>query len=129
MHFLNDIYYSYMSLLNSSRLMDYNKNPFNSRDYILNLGFHIESIIRSFVSKKNDMIPRFENNQNYNIFKSFDLFKDNTSLEVLDSISKIITVSILILYKIRNLEYNTKEYSELYINTIKQLKFEIVKIQ
>ena len=107
--------------------MDYNKNPFNSKDYIDNLIFKIHNISQSLESKKKESKSRFENYERFNFFMSLDIFKDNTSIEILDIISKIITVSISILFKIRNPNYNVKEHSELYLETIQILINQIVK--
>jgi hypothetical protein len=105
MHYLQDINFAYSSILNSHKL-----NSFVSIDYLYSLKNKLDIIFNNFNKKKDNAIAQFLNNEKWEPFQPFELFKESTSIEVLDLATQIVVNTILIVTK-------TKGYYDQYDQT------------
>ncbi len=98
--------YAYQRLLFSKKV-----NSFSSIDYLSNLRNKLDSIFNDFNKRKDNVLSQLEAAK-WEPFMSFDLFRDNISIELLDVATQILVSTILIVTK-------TKGYDQ-YDNSSKQ---------
>jgi hypothetical protein len=94
MHYLQCLLFTFKNIKDSSRD---NRDPFISLDYINKIRFKLESIYDKFNRRKEVFKQAFEDHKSPSFFDSFDVFKDQTTVEKLDITSKIISTVIEII--------------------------------
>jgi hypothetical protein len=94
MHYLQCLYCTFKSIRDSSKGKG---DPFSSLDYINKVRFKIESIYEKFNRRKEIFKYSFEGDKKPSFFDSFDVFKDQTTVEVMELTSRIVSTVIEII--------------------------------
>jgi hypothetical protein len=87
-------------------------NSFASIDYLFSLKSKLDIIFNEFNKRKDGVLMQVDNKK-WEPFQGYELFKDFTSIEILDLAAQIITNTVLIVTK-------TKGYYDQYDHSNKQ---------